>query len=81
MDDTPKTEPWVLKPSESSGVTGKEGNSPWLNFEEVRQKLQISEKVLRRELVEGRIPATRIGQRLWRIHRDDLDRALRERAS
>lgn len=57
-----------------------EQNSPWLSFQEACQRLNVGERLLRRELIEGRIPGTRIG-RLWRIHKDDLDQAIRDRAS
>ncbi len=52
----------------------------WLSFEEVRQELRVGEKLLRREIRAGRIPATKVGH-LWRINRIHLERVLKERGA
>jgi len=66
-------------PPEEEGCR-KQSAPSWLSFEEVRQELRIGDKLLRREIRAGRIPATKVGS-LWRINRTELERVLKERGA
>lgn len=54
---------------------------PWLTIERAAQRADCGERTIRRMISDGRLAANIIGNgdRAIRIHRDDLDTAIRDR--
>jgi excisionase family DNA binding protein len=51
--------------------------SDYLSISEVAHELKVSNKTVRRWIATGQLPAERLGARLIRIRRDDLDQLTR----
>ncbi len=55
-------------------------DSPWFTPNQAAAHLAVSARTLYRLIEQGKLPAHRVGTRIVRIHRDDLD-AVMGRAS
>lgn len=49
---------------------------PWLTTTEAADYLGLTSKTIRRYIASGKLPARRIGVRVVRVRRDDLDGLL-----
>jgi excisionase family DNA binding protein len=70
------------EPLDGEEVTGRNGHSKgprpreYLSYERVAAELDVSRKTVERMVRDGRLPAIRLGKRIMRISRDDLDSLL-----
>lgn len=48
----------------------------WLSLQQIATEFGISDRTVRRMVADGRIPASRLGPRLVRIHRRDVAQAF-----
>jgi len=51
-----------------------------LTLREVQAELRLADRTLRRLVATGELPVIRLGQRVLRVRREDLDRYLRARS-
>lgn len=49
----------------------------WLTLQVVAAHLRVTEEFLRREIAEGRLPGYRVGTRMIRLRRDDVEALVR----
>lgn len=49
-------------------------NRPWLTIAESAAHIGVTPYTIRNWIAAGRLPASRLGTKAIRIHRDDLDR-------
>jgi excisionase family DNA binding protein len=54
---------------------------PFLTPQEVSELLQVSVQTVRRWIKKGKLPAYKVGPRMWRIRQIDLDAWLEQQRS
>ena len=57
--------------------TTTDPRSPFLTVAQAADELAVTERFIRKLIAEGRLPAFRVGSRVVRIRRADLDGLLR----
>ncbi|MEQ8542029.1 MAG: helix-turn-helix domain-containing protein [Coleofasciculus sp. D1-CHI-01] len=58
-----------------------EDNRQLLTTAEVAQRLRVHQRTVQRWISSGRLPATKVGPRIWRISPEDLKKFLGNKPS
>ena len=58
-------------------ITTTDPRAPFLTVAQAADELAVTERFIRKLIAEGRLPAFRVGSRVVRIRRADLDGLLR----
>lgn len=58
-----------------------EDNKQLLTTGEVAQRLRVHQRTVQRWISSGRLPATKVGPRIWRISPEDLKKFLGNKPS
>lgn len=57
--------------------TTTQADSAWMTTPDVADHLQVTDRTVRRMIAAGELPAYRLGPRLLRVKRSDVDALLR----
>ena len=63
--------------SDESTGHNETDRDPWLTLAEVAAELRVNASTVRLWVTQGRLSASRAGQRKWLVRRSELDRMLR----
>ena len=58
-------------------TTGRTDRSEWITVADAAAELKVTQRFVRRLIADGELHAVKIGSRLVRIRRDDLEAVLR----
>jgi excisionase family DNA binding protein len=59
-----------------SPSTDRAADDPWLTLAEVADELRVNPSTVRSWVSQGRLPASRAGQRKWLVRRSELERLI-----
>lgn len=66
----------LLTVTDRSTTRNETDRDPWLTLAEVAAELRVNPSTVRLWVTQGRLPASRAGQRKWLVRRSELDRML-----
>lgn len=66
----------LLAVTDRGAAHNETDSDPWLTLAEVAAELRVNASTVRLWVTQGRLPASRAGQRKWLVRRSELDRML-----